>query len=135
MCFNCYQEYGSPAIDTPQVRHAAACIAKVYDEVSDVGGNLHCAIDDWNLDDLEYILEYDLEPQERECYDSLAALTVDERASALGLFDGFWGESMVEPFGQCSGPRAGPPEHDIVRALSKPQIELSPGGIYVVSNN
>ena len=50
MCYGCWEEAGKPAMDTPAIRAAAAAVAAVY-EHSGVGGNLHIALDDWNLED------------------------------------------------------------------------------------
>jgi hypothetical protein len=101
MCMGCWEDYDSPRIDTEAVRAAAKAIAEVY-EYSCVGGNLHVAIDDWNLDDdtigrADGWLAEDIHEAtagqraaERRCLDLLKALSEDERASALGLYDGFW---------------------------------------------
>jgi hypothetical protein len=50
MCYECWEEYGKPTIDTPIVRAAAEAVAKVY-ETSCTGGNLHIVLDDWNIKD------------------------------------------------------------------------------------
>ena len=118
MCHGCWVEEGKPAIDTPAIRAAAAAVAEVY-EHSCVGGNLHIVLDDWNLedgslafcdaqiargghpDDPEHSPWYTKEklenpdsPEqlaaERRCCDLFKALTVEERASALAFYDGFW---------------------------------------------
>jgi hypothetical protein len=101
VCRACWGEYGSPAIDTPAVREAAASIRDVY-EWSGVGGNLHVEIDDWNLEDRNFEFDpiaenvHESGPDqlavERRCWDRLKALTEDGRASALALYEGFWGE-------------------------------------------
>lgn len=102
MCLACYEEYGSPKIDNPTVRAAAEAIGKVYD-FADTGGNLHIAIDDWNLDDddLDFCGEsiakndvHEAPPDqlaaEGYCLGLLKAMSEDERASALAIHDGFW---------------------------------------------
>lgn len=113
MCSNCYEEWDSPKIDTPVVRAAAEAAKRVYD-FSCVGGNLHIVLDDFNIEDehLEFCRkEIDNAPEscratgdhedgicwcspeqlaaERYCYGLFMALTEDERASALGLLNGF----------------------------------------------
>lgn len=100
MCFGCWKELGSPKIDTPAIRDAAAKIGRVY-EYNCVGGGLHVVIDDFNVegDKDERITRYaehdaDYSPEqikaEEECAAALDALTIPERASALALYDGFW---------------------------------------------
>jgi hypothetical protein len=102
MCLDCWDGYGSPAIDTPDVRLAAKLIADVY-EFSCVGGNLHIAIDDWNLDDedldfchdaIRKIDVHEAPPDqlnaEWAALIALRDLTEEGRASALALHNGFW---------------------------------------------
>jgi hypothetical protein len=84
------------------VREAAAAIGTVY-EFSCVGGNLHIALDAWNLGDgkLDFCAGsirdnvHEADPHqlacESRCLALLRALTEDERASALALHEGFWG--------------------------------------------
>jgi hypothetical protein len=97
MCEECWEKWGSPQIDNPQVRHAVAMIADLYREHL-VGGHLHIVVDDWNLEDgyLAFCAQdahdrsggYD--PEEQACADALTACTEVERASALALGEGFW---------------------------------------------
>jgi hypothetical protein len=101
MCIQCWNEFGRVQIDSAAVREAAASIAKVY-EFSCVGGNLHIAIEDWNIEDdnLDFCAKSIREnvdeagPEqldaEARCLGLLRALTEDERASALAFHDGFW---------------------------------------------
>ena len=103
MCENCYRGYGSPTIVNEKVLAAVTLVRQVY-ESSCVGGNLHIALDDWNLDDdnLKFCSnEIDkagnegrdspLELKvERACCDAFMAMSEDERASALAIHDGFW---------------------------------------------
>lgn len=77
-------------------------IERVY-EYSSVGGNLHIAVDDWNLEDehlescAEFIEESVTEGEagkeqisaERACLSSLKMMTLDERVSAVAIADGF----------------------------------------------
>ena len=98
MCFGCYVEQGSPAIISERTQTAAALIAKVY-EFNEVGGALHIVVDDWNLDDssLKWCAGHiptsdgsdDQKAAETACLEALAALSVEERASALAIHDGF----------------------------------------------
>jgi hypothetical protein len=102
MCMQCWNEYGRVQLDTPRVREAAAAIGAVYRH-SCIGGNLHVAIDDWNLEDenLDFCASsirenvHEAGPEqldaESRCLALLRALTEDERASAMALHDGFWG--------------------------------------------
>jgi hypothetical protein len=102
MCRGCWEKYETPQIDNPVVREARRAIDAVY-EFSCVGGNLHIAIDDWNLDDgdLDSCAEFIAENEdgdgpeqlaaERYCLGLLREMSEDERASALALQSGFWG--------------------------------------------
>ena len=95
MCYGCYEEYGEPQIDTPQVREAAARINAVFDECL-TGGNWHVVIDDWNLEDdcVGSCMEAaDLTTAEKALGEVLPMLSLDERASALALADGYWGDT------------------------------------------
>jgi hypothetical protein len=97
MCENCWKEYGSPRIDTQEIREAAILIKAVYD-YHPTAGNLHCQLDDWNIDDdffrdYECYIENTSEEQreaEIKCFYALKILSEEERASALGLHDGYW---------------------------------------------
>jgi hypothetical protein len=109
MCESCWAERGSPRIDTPRVREAAALIAKLY-YVSSSGG-MHVQLDDWNIDDersgdsqagfsgdsAKDICQPHFErlsDEERalalETHAAMCVLTVEERASALALEEGYW---------------------------------------------
>lgn len=100
MCEACYIEFGSPKIVSEQTRRAAYMVGKVY-EHSCVGGNAHVVFDDWNLEDgsIRYCLDVaipdspDDPPEkieaERTALNTFMALSMDERASALAIHDGF----------------------------------------------
>ena len=93
MCVDCWKEYDSPTIDTPDVRAVAVLIADLYQEHG-TGGGLHVLVDDWNIDILD---GYDLSTAlERRCLEALRKLSEDERASALALHDGFWKPDQQE---------------------------------------
>jgi hypothetical protein len=51
MCQGCWTEYGAPTIDSPAIRETADLIKRLRAEFSEVGGDLHIIIDDWNLKD------------------------------------------------------------------------------------
>ncbi len=101
MCLSCWQERGSPAVDTPAVREAARAVRWLY-EFAGAGGGMHIVVDDWNLDDdiawcldpLQNLSHHSEDPAERalEIYAGLALLVLseEERASALALNDGWW---------------------------------------------
>jgi hypothetical protein len=117
MCGTCWEESGKPTIDTPAVRHAAECVAKLYDHPwGGVGAAMHIVTDDWNVEDgsvkfcEEHIGRYEREAKddptngpgdmesfaeltalERACFDAFMPLTEDERTSALA-FGRFWGK-------------------------------------------
>lgn len=118
MCYGCWQEYGSPIIDTPAIRAAALAVSEVY-QFSAVGGNLHIVLDDWNIEDeslafcaeqiankgwkddrpLTAAMEFMRHPwpdaedklaAEQRCHDLLSALSIEHRAAALALQSEFW---------------------------------------------
>lgn len=123
MCRGCWEEYGSPMILSDRVCIAAELIKKVYkQEGGGVGGNLHCVVDDWNLEDehIQWCIdktgtqrdfltgeEYDLilTTIERECAGALMAMTIQERASALALSEGWLHEAIKEA--ECSKEQIG----------------------------
>lgn len=103
MCRQCWEdEYGGASVINEKTIAAAKLITDVY-EINSVGGALHVVLDDWNIEDeffgadsfkgyLEYTLfqfsAYEVKVQ-RKCFDAMAALTVEGRASALALHDGY----------------------------------------------
>ena len=96
MCRDCYERFGSPHVINDAVKDAAEKIRAVF-AFSDVGGNLHCEIDDWNVEDRFF--EDEFKPftevpvaqaeAEQKCYAALKALPFAERVSALALHDGY----------------------------------------------
>lgn len=104
MCLGCWEERGSPQIDSPPVRYAAGLIARLYEEISIVGAPLHAQLDDWNIegDFFSGVKEkdfwmpdyVDLDDEQRsladECWAAMCSLTDAERASALALEGGYW---------------------------------------------
>jgi hypothetical protein len=97
MCVYCWEEYGSPKILNADVLKAVSFISAIY-EFSTVGGNLHVQLDDWNIDD-EYWEQFssfrdDATEEElkieRQCFETMGKLSVNERASALALYNGYW---------------------------------------------
>lgn len=99
MCYQCWDEYGKPAHDNAQIRRAVELIEKPY-EYSPSGGDLHIALDDWNLGDdsldscegfiaeNQFELDADGIAVERDCLTALRALTEEGRASALAIQEG-----------------------------------------------
>ena len=103
MCEACWIDAGSPMIRNEQTEAAADLIRKLY-ALEPVGGNCHIVTDDWNLEDsgIDYCLTCCDDPDqrsatyhaiassiEREVLTTLRAMTLDERYSALAMFDGF----------------------------------------------
>ena len=88
MCCGCWEnEYGSPKIMNRKVLEAYGWI-KVVEE--DYTNGLHAVIDDMNIED-QHLKGYgELTLNEKECAKHLRAMTLDERASALGLVYGCW---------------------------------------------
>jgi len=96
VCIKCWRHHGSPAIDNGKVRQASELIAGVY-LFSGVGGNLHTLLDDFNIEDntSEYVKYQEntgaaQELVERECLRILNSITLDEKASAIALYFGWW---------------------------------------------
>ena len=101
MCEDCYiSKYGAPTIRNERVERAVRAIGKLY-EVHPTGGLLHIVTDDWNLEDHHVMACSDMQGTthmggtfgyfdsvELEAFNAIEALTVDERASALGFADG-----------------------------------------------
>src|ERR1700753_2043398 len=108
MCMGCWAEYGAPYVLNDRTIACAKAIAAVYGE-SCAGGNLHCAVDDWNIDDSDiqsnlsqceagetYDPSRPWTAAETLCIKLMAALPLDERASALAMHDGFDPEEGLE---------------------------------------
>lgn len=96
----CWEEYGKPVIDSPEVRQTVLLVKRVY-EFSGVGGNLHVVVDDWNLEDAcldsceKFIKENPNESgpdqiaAETECLNALRRLSEEERAAVMARYDGY----------------------------------------------
>jgi hypothetical protein len=91
MCLGCWEEYGSPTLDTPEIRRLVKVIERIY-SFSGAGGGLHIVLDDWNIEDgdILWCMQYrpgyrpdGLPLSERVCAKILLAMTIEERASAL----------------------------------------------------
>lgn len=101
MCEHCWEEEGSPKIDTPEVR-AAAEACRAYDDSNSY--ILHIIIDDWNVRDIDLDVDWawslwadQTEEQfflARAAVDALRPLTERERMSALALMEGWWTTSQ-----------------------------------------
>ncbi len=105
MCLTCYEKYGSPKIINEKIEKVVFLLEQLY-EFCCVGGALHVIVSDWNLEDVHFQLCYeyidDLEREyedevimqeqkivEKKCLDALKELTIEERASALAIHNGF----------------------------------------------
>ena len=97
MCDDCYEEYGSPTLDTVRIRATSELIRELY-AMSCVGGNLHIVLDDWNLSDhsIQWCLDEAIPgnlhcadsetlTMERACAYLMLTMSEQERASALHL--------------------------------------------------
>ena len=91
MCEACWDQMGQPRIETAAVMQCAELIGELYTYCS-VGGNLHCIVDDWNLDDDMFVgplkkFMGERHPRqlaiEEELYSMLRGMTEMERASAI----------------------------------------------------
>jgi hypothetical protein len=109
MCSGCWEDYGKPELNSPEIQYALRAVQEVY-EYSCVGGGLHIVLDDWNLEDssVEWCAVHLESPEhweylqrdkpdlasaqlaaERRCLALFQPLTVAERASVLARLDGF----------------------------------------------
>lgn len=110
MCEGCYYEYGAPKLITAEIARAADLVSQLY-EIAPVGGNCHIVTDDWNLEDsdIEFCqrqvanggwfdertqTQYNNDPSqlaiEGELLELMRAMSLAERASALGLEAGYF---------------------------------------------
>ena len=98
MCYGCWEEMGRPSIIDADTIAAAKLIAAVY-QFSEVGGQCHIVVDDWNIETehvqwcLDHLDSTDVMVEqadaERKCLVALLALSDEGRASALAIHDGF----------------------------------------------
>ena len=102
MCYDCYaNEYGKPDIVNEATKDAAKLIDAIYG-FHCAGGNAHVVVDDYNLEDyhVDWCLNASLTDKsemasaeqlkaEQECLRALKALSLDERASALAIHEGW----------------------------------------------
>jgi hypothetical protein len=88
MCEGCWNDYGSPKLLTENVKKMVAMLPDVNPY-----GAFHIYVDDFNIDDddLRFCMsEAEATPREIEFGKIAAASSIDERASALALYDGYW---------------------------------------------
>lgn len=87
MCQGCWNNRGAPKIVNAKTLEAARLIGDVYC-VTHAGGYLCCRD---NMDTPpDYMLGRKPTPEEISCADVLLKLTMEERASALAIYDGFF---------------------------------------------
>jgi len=103
MCSECWRKhYGGVKKYSPEIDAAVEAIAKVYEHTMS-GGHLHIVVDDFNLEDdslafcrreLKAPLMADETQEKRDaeeaCLDLLEKLSVEDRAAALALHDGYF---------------------------------------------
>ena len=100
MCCGCWEEAGGHALDTPKVRE----LARALEEMNPFGP-FHIVVDDNNLETehIQWCYEHRFDwgeqdswgdprwtPDEQSGYELLLAATLEERVSAMGLYDGCW---------------------------------------------
>ena len=97
MCYGCWQDYKDSFVYNDKVSKAVPLIRTIYDS-NGVGANLHIVLDDWNLEDghVQFCKEaiFGDKPYhapvmdaEKELVILLEAMTENERASSLAIFD------------------------------------------------
>lgn len=112
MCTDCWARYGSPRIINDRVRRAVVLLDRAYD-YSCVGGHLHVVVDDFNIEDnhikgaYDTIRDYIIDPMdifgdeqinwgqvlvELGLLQLFDGMSIEERASALALYDGYFKE-------------------------------------------
>lgn len=99
MCSSCWVDYGSPKLDSLEIQQCAELIIQFYmlDDCG-AGGVLHIVTDDWNLEDehlqfcrenAEKVSDYDQKDLAIRILDLMDGMNLQERASAMALFDGY----------------------------------------------
>lgn len=100
MCTGCYLEFkenGCQDIFNDKVKRALELINAVYDAPNgDVGGLMHCELDDWNIEDqffedeLKNWADYGDEEYKTnlECFEHMKSMSLAERNTALAIH---WG--------------------------------------------
>lgn len=96
-----WKKYDKPAIVNERTLEGARLVDAVY-AGSGVGGNAHIVVDDYNVEDhhidwclttalAENVHQGDAEQlaAERACLEHLRGMSIEERLSALALFDGY----------------------------------------------
>jgi hypothetical protein len=108
MCTECWEEYGEPMLRSPEIERTAELVKAVYDHPEgSMGGDLHIVLDDWNIE-TEHIefcageigrndrASPELLAIESELVDLLLPMSEEERASALGLAEGYGAAGLRE---------------------------------------
>lgn len=89
MCWDCWTQEGSPKLNTPEIVEAAAMAAELNEF-----GALHIILADFNIDDDDVAfcrsLADELTEGDARFLDLLEPMSIEERASCLGLADGYW---------------------------------------------
>ena len=101
MCYGCYEAHGKPEIQNERTLRAAVLVEAVY-AFAPAGGHCHIVLDDFNIEDdhIDFCInEITSEPREMyttgeidiqlACMESFRAMTLEERASALAIYEGW----------------------------------------------
>jgi len=106
MCYACWEKSGEPTIVNELTTSVAKMIDHVYD-FSEVGGNAHIVVDDFNLEDdnIDFCLQqikknpfHDEKEQldaEKQCLLALRQMSRDERASAMAIHEGYLTAELI----------------------------------------
>lgn len=89
MCEECWKEHGKPAIRNEKTLGVQPLIEAVYEEHAG-GGGLHIIIDDYNVHDshIDMCAKDVTTDAEKACLEAFRAMTIEERVSALAIYDG-----------------------------------------------
>lgn len=87
MSYACWEDYGRPACDTPEVRRAA----KLIEDADDCGA-LHLLVADWNATkgDIAFCRHDNPTADEVVLLDLLKSMPHQHRIAALALAEGYW---------------------------------------------
>jgi hypothetical protein len=105
MCYDCWKnKYNAPKIINENVKKTIDLIQEIY-KTESTGGDCHIVLDDFNIenDHIQWCIDWinrneipEIGPEvkaiELECMNLMLTMSIDERAIALALADGYINE-------------------------------------------